>query len=111
MEPQNETPAVRHPGETLPTVGMIITRIARIDRNGACMAADDLRTCCTVADVADLAVALLTTWRHELHPQGDNVDVGHAVDALDRINGQVDWPTFNADVARVTALVFTPPRG
>ena len=109
MESQNETPAPVHPGNTLPAVGMIVNRIARIDRNGACMAGDDLRTCRTVADVADLAVQLLTTWRYELHPEGDDVAAGHAVAALDRINGRVDWVTFNAEVARVADLVFAPP--
>ncbi len=75
------------------------------------MAGDDLRDCKTVHDVADLAVQMLTTWRYELHPEGDDVDVGHAVDSLYRINGGVDWQTFNAELVRVADLVFTPPRG
>ena len=107
MESQNETPAP-YPGDALPAVGMIIQRIARIDSNGACLAGDDLNACETVADGADLAVALLTTWRHELHPAGEEVDAGNAVDALDRINGRVDWATFNAQVGRVAVLVFQP---
>jgi hypothetical protein len=106
MEPQNETPAPVHPGNTLPAVASIIYRIGRIDRNGACIAADYLRDCRTVADVADLAVDLLTGMRYQLHPEGDDVDAGHAVDALDRINGRVDWATFNAEVARVAEVVF-----
>lgn len=104
MEPQNETPA--HPVDALPAVRTIIHRISRIDRNGACVAAGDVAGCRTVNDVADLAVALLTTWRWELHPDGDDVDAGHAVDALDRINGRVEWPTFNAELVRVADLVF-----
>ena len=103
MESQNETPAP-HPGNTLPAVGMIINRIARRDRNGACIAGDALRDCKTVADVADLGVALLTTWRYKLAPDQD--DLAQAVDALDRINGRVDWQTFNRHLLAVSNMLF-----
>lgn len=105
MEPQNETPAP-HPGDVLPAVALIIYRIGKLDRNGACIAGDALRDCKTVAEVADLGVNLLTGWRYDLAP--DDEDAGDAVDALDRINGSVNWPTFNAELIRVADLVFKP---
>lgn len=106
MEPQNETPA-HHPGDALPAVGMIIDRIARFDRNGACIAGDALRDCKTVADVADHGIELLTVWTWELSPSGDlTEDALAGLDSLDRIAGRVDWPTFNAELARVADLVF-----
>ena len=106
MESQNKTPAPVHPSTVLPAVGRVVSKILGVDRNGGCLAHDELKACKTVADVADLGVALLTTWRYQLHPEGDDVDAGHEVDALDRINGRVDWATFDAEVYRVTTIVF-----
>lgn len=106
MNNPNETPA-RHPGETLPAVGMIITRIARRDRNGACIAGDYLRDCRTVADVADLGIELLTSTAWELTSTNDlPEDVLHGLDSLDRSSGRVDWQTFNLELIRVADLVF-----